>query len=221
MPRSARLVFSLVALFALSEAPLSAAAPLSYQADVARSRLFVMVYKDPEALGAKLGHDHVVRARDFTAELLWDPAAPERCKVSFTVPVASLDPDPPELRKRVGLKRMLTKGDRAKVKENLLNQDQLWGDKYPTITFTAEGCTPRGESLDVTGAFTLRGRTRTVKATMKLGIDAATGKLTASGSIPLRHTWFGFKPYAALGGALRNLDEMRLVIVVRASPATP
>ncbi|MGB0590522.1 MAG: YceI family protein [Myxococcota bacterium] len=197
------------------------AALARYDVDAQRSRLFVMVFKDPDALGAKLSHDHVVRARAFSADIAWDPKAPDTCEVSFVIQVAGLDPDPPSLRKRVGLKRMLTASDRAQVKENLLDQSQLWGAKHPTIRFTATTCARRGGQVDVTGSLTLRGVTRQVTAPMTLGIDVGTGELTASGSLTIRHTWFGFKPYSALGGALRNRDEMRLVIVVRGARATP
>ena len=205
----------------LSVVSLASAAPERYQVDAQRSRLFVMVFKDPEALGAKLSHDHVVRARAFSADIVWDTKAPEACEVSFVIQVASLDPDPPPLRKRVGLTRMLTESDRAQVKANLLQRDQLWGAKHPTIRFAATTCARRGAGVDVTGPLTLRGVTRHVTVPMTLGIDAETGELTASGSATIRHTWFGFKPYSALGGALRNSDEMRLVIIVRGDRATP
>jgi polyisoprenoid-binding protein YceI len=211
---------SLVAMLMSVTSP-AVAAPTRYEVDAQRSRLFVMVFKDPDALGAKLSHDHVVRARAFSADIAWDAEAPGTCEVSFVIQVASLDPDPPALRKRAGLKRMLTESDRAQVKENLLERAQLWGAKYPTIRFTATTCARRGGRVDVTGALTLRGVTRQVTVPMSLGIDAGTGELTASGSVAVRHTWFGFKPYSALGGALRNRDEMRLVIVVRGARATP
>ena len=199
----------------------ASAEPMAYRADPSRSRLFVMVFKDPSALAAKLSHDHVVRAHGFTGEVRWDPAAPETCAVSVTVPVAKLDPDPPALRRRVGLKRMLSDGDRAQVKTHLLSQDQLWGERFPHIRFEAATCVPKRDGFAVVGKLTLRGVTRPVKATMKIGVDRETGELSASGSLALRHTWFGFSPYSALGGALRNQDEMRLVIVMRASPTTP
>ncbi len=202
-------------------APSSAAAgPVTYQLDARRSRLFVMVYKDPDSLGAKLSHDHVVAARGWTGQVVWDPEAPRACKVAFTVPVARLDPDPPPLRKRVGLKCMLTEGDRATVKENLLAEDQLWGAKHKTITFVGRTCTRSGAKVTVTGDLTLRGKTRAVTASMKVGIDAKTGQMTASGSLLLRHTWFGFEPYSALGGTLRNKDELRLFIVAKGLPSS-
>lgn len=192
-----------------------------YTATLERSRLFVMVFKDPDALGAKLSHDHVVRAQRFQGEVQWDPAAPQRCEVDISVPVAALDPDPPALRKRVGLKRMLTPSDRAQVKENLLAKDQLWGERYPTIRFKAARCIPKAGAYEVVGTLTLRGQERAVKARMTIGVEPKSGELSASGSLSIRHTWFGFEPYSALGGALKNQDEMRLVIVLRASPATP
>ena len=197
----------------------ASAQSVTYRLEASKSRLFVMVYKDPDALGAKLSHDHVVQARGWEGQVVWDPTEPTRCEVSFRVPVSKLDPDPPALRKRVGLKRMLTEGDRATVKENLLGPDQLWGEKHKAITFKATRCTPKGAKLAVSGELTIRGKTRPVTASMKVGLDAKSGEMTASGSLLIRHTWFGFEPYSALGGTLRNRDELRLFIVARGIPS--
>ena len=196
-------------------APTPTMAPAAtYHLDPAGSRLFIMVYKDPDTIGAKLSHDHVVAARGWTGSIVWSPDDPASCKVEVSVPVSKLDPDPPALRKRAGFKRMLTDGDRADVKSNLLATDQLWASKHPTITFVSSKCASQaGAKVTVSGDLTIRGVKRRVKVKMKVGIDPKTGEMTASGSLVLRHTWFGFEPFSAMGGALKNKDEMRLFII--------
>ena len=194
------------------------AEPSNYRASVSQSMLFVMVFKDPEALGAKLSHDHVVRARSFDGEIRWDPKDPSACQVSFKVPVKDLDPDPIALRKRVGLTRMLSRDTRDQVKAHLLGKDQLWAEKHPFITFSATRCTPKGEKTLVEGQFSLRGQTRSVSTLMKIRLTKEGKQLNASGSLALKHSWFGFEPYSALGGTLRNKDDLRVVIAIRAAP---
>ncbi len=189
-----------------------------YRASVSKSMLFVMVFKDPDALGAKLSHDHVVRARTFEGEVRWDPDKPEACEVSFKVPVKHLDPDPISLRKRVGLTRMLSRDKREQVKSHLLSKDQLWADKHPFISFSATRCTPQGDKTLVEGEFSLRGETRSVSTLMKIRLTKGGEQLNASGSLALKHSWFGFEPYSAIGGALRNKDDLRIVIAIRAAP---
>ena len=63
----------------------------------------------------------------------------------------------------------------------------------------------------------LRGVARRV--TIPLSVRERDGAFSAAGEVAIRGTDFGMDPYSALFGAVRNADELTLVIDVRGEPA--
>ncbi|MCB9794119.1 MAG: YceI family protein [Alphaproteobacteria bacterium] len=187
----------------------------TYTFDPSRSSLTVQVYKDPDTVGAALSHDHVIAARAWTGQATWDPSDLSACKVSFTVPVARLDVDPPKLRAAVGLEGELSEKQREEVKGNMLAKDQLWGDQHPNITFTSTGCAAKGEQVEVAGRLNIRGVDKDMRVTMTVSADGQS--FTASGSFRAKATDFGFEPFTAGFGALKNKDAMRFAVSVTGS----
>ena len=134
--------------------------------------------------------------------------------MEISLPVAKLDPDAPAMRKAVGYDTELSDSQRATVKKNLLAKDQLDGDRYPDITFRSTSCSATTGSVKVTGSLSMHGVSKTVSTTMKVSLDqgfAADGTFKAKGSD------FGFEPYTAMLGALKNLDQMVFTVKLRAS----
>lgn len=198
-----------------SAAPVPAA-PRSYTMDGSRGELHVRVFKDPATVAAGVAHDHAIRAATFTGRFTWDAAQPGACQLTVTVPVASLDPDPPALRQAVGLPGTLSDSQRAEIKAHLQAESQLWVARFPTITFQATSCRPSEGALEVTGNLTLRGQTRKVVFTGQFSADDAGFRL--KGSLPVKATDHGFQPYSALLGAVRNQDRMVLHIDLQGAP---
>ncbi|HXE75096.1 MAG TPA: YceI family protein [Candidatus Xenobia bacterium] len=91
------------------------------------------------------------RFRDFDGTVLYDPKNPVASRVDFTVRLVSID----------------TKiGNRD---QTLLSEDFFHAERYPTMSFRSARVTP-GENgtLQVTGALTIRGITRTLTVPVKL-----------------------------------------------------
>src|SRR5688572_7582115 len=74
------------------------AGPITYKLDPEKSWIYVVVYNENSAMG--MGHDHGVKAMDFTGVVVWDALDPSKCQIDITIPVQKLDPDPPGLRER-------------------------------------------------------------------------------------------------------------------------
>lgn len=181
-----------------------------------RGTLYIQVYKDPTTVAQALAHDHVIQAAGWTGTVTWDPANVAACKVSITVPVDKLVVDEKGIRTQLGYDTFPSDSEREDIKEAMLGSDQLNGAKFPTISYQSTACAANGESIDVSGNLTLHGVTKPVNLRMSIKADAVN--FSAKGSTAIRATQFGFEPFSAGFGALKNQDRMLLVVDVTGKP---
>jgi polyisoprenoid-binding protein YceI len=182
----------------------------TYRLNENNSLLYVQVFKDPDAWGASFAHDHVIRAGDWVGELQWDAADPAACVVTVTVQVSALVVDEDDMRQKVGYGDTLSTSDRDDIRESMLSEGQLNGEAFDTIRFVGGACALSGDTLTTSGEMTLRGRAKRVELPMT--VSFANDRLTATGQLSLRTTDYGFEPYEAFGGAVRNEELMTLFI---------
>lgn len=190
-------------LLALILLPLQALAdPQTYTVD--SGELAVMIKYDRGTL--MNGHDHILLTRDFTGSATLDLQDPAGCDITMRMKVDSLQVDPGDARSNYGLDGTTSDGDKSSIKKNALSKGQLNAESYPEITFKSTKCGQSGDDLTVTGDLTIRGTSHQITTT----VDASTsdGKLSAKGSFKATHADFGFKPYSALLGALKNAEEL-------------
>ena len=164
----------------LAATSIASAEPTTYTLDAKQGDVYVIVYKDPDTMGAGLSHDHAVRAYGWSGSVTWDPDNPGGCSVDVTVPVNKLIPDEDRSRKMAGFDNTLDAGDRDTIKEKMLGEDQLWGSKHPTISFKGSSCSGSGDSIKVSGKVTVRGKSKPVSVNMKVSADGSS--LSAKGS---------------------------------------
>ncbi|MDP2313897.1 MAG: YceI family protein [Pseudomonadota bacterium] len=198
---------------ALPAAPVPTVA--TYTLEPGKSALYVQVYKDAGTVAANLSHDHVIAATGWNGTVRWDPSDVAACKVDIVVPVAGLRPDEEAMRKRVGYDQMLDADQREEVKGNMLGSGQLNAKSFADIKFTSTKCEAAGDKVKVTGNLTVHGVAKPVTSTMKISADGAA--LSASGTFSAKATDFGFEPYSALLGALKNKNEMKFTVDVKGS----
>ncbi|MEM7675050.1 MAG: YceI family protein [Myxococcota bacterium] len=197
-------------------ATLLAAPPAGvYTLDADETLLLVQLRPDKSRLLSGLSHDHVIRAKRPKGSVTFDPARPEACRISVTALVTDLEVDAPAMRKHVGYKDTLDEGDRADIKKNMLDEDQLDGQRYKNITFAAERCEvlPSGR-IQVDGLLTVRGKTHAMKLPMDVAF--ADSVLRAHTTFVLKHEAFGFEPYSAALGTLANDDWLKFTINIAA-----
>lgn len=171
-------------------------------------KLYIQVFKDPDTLGAGLSHDHVMVAQNWTGSATYDSADPSGCNISITVPVSNLDVDPDYMRQAVGYDTLLSEGQRDDVRTNMLAASQLNADAHPNISFQSTSCT----ASSVSGNLTIRGSTQPV--TMQATIEEDGSQFSLRGQLSIRATQFGFQPYSAMLGQLKNRDDMTLTVRV-------
>jgi polyisoprenoid-binding protein YceI len=185
------------------------------QIDAARTRLVVRTYKD--GLGSGLAHDHVVEATEVSGTVEYDAGRPEASSIVIEARTASLRVDEPAARRRLGVEGELSDSQRADVTKAMRAPDQLDVARYPTIRFASTRVVSEGEGrLRVTGNLTIRGVTREVTLPATVALEA--GALKGRATLRLLQSSFGYRPYSALLGAIRNKDEVSLDVDLVAQP---
>jgi len=193
----------------------SIAAPTAYTVDPTQSEFVVQLFKT--GAGAVLAHDHVVRATTFTGQVQIDLAAPAGGSIMVEVWTASLKADEPTIRQKYNLPSQLSEKDRQQIQETMLSTSQLDVAHYPVIKFASTQIETRTTGLHtVTGRLTIRGVTQEV--TFPAQVERRDKALYAHGSFRFKQSSFGYEPYSAFFGAIRNQDEVLLHFDVLAVP---
>lgn len=187
-----------------------------YKVDSTRSELVVQVFK--EGVASAVAHDHVIKATKFSGTVSYD-AATGAGNISMEVDARSLKADDPALRKKYKLTTELSEGDRQTVENNMKAENQLNIAKYPTMTFKSVTVTRQANgSYLVSGDLTIRGKTQRIS--FPATVDTKDGNFSGRGQVKLKQTSFGYEPYSALLGTIRNKDEIILNLTIVATPAT-
>ena len=193
----------------------SVAAPTVYTIDPTQSELVVQLFK--AGAGSVLAHDHVVRATTFTGQMQIDLAALSSGSITVEVQAASLKADEATVRQKYGLSSQLSEKDRQQIQETMLSKSQLDVEHYPVMKFTStriEAQTPGTYAIN--GKLTIRGVTQSV--TFPAQVERRDKALHIRGSFRFSQSSFGYEPYSAFFGAVRNQDEVLLHFDVVAVP---
>jgi polyisoprenoid-binding protein YceI len=187
----------------------------TYVIDPSRSSLVLQLFRD--GVAARLGHDHVVRATTFSGRVAYDPVAPDASSISLEVHTADLQVDDPATRQQFGLSGEPSAGDVTEIEKSMKAQSQLYVSKFPLIRFASNRITPEapGRYL-VTGQLTIRGAGQAVRFPATVRMEGTVFRATAM--LQFRQSSFGYRPYSAALGAIKNKDEVRLHIDLAAVP---
>jgi polyisoprenoid-binding protein YceI len=168
---------------------------------------FLYVETRPDGVLSKAAHPHVIRATKWTGTVKYDPTAPNQCEVSIEIPVEGLVVDEPAMRKRLRYSKPIAEGDRKRVDESMRDEDQLHASKFPKIVFASTSCKKLGEGkVEVTGSLEIRGMKKQV--TVPMEVQLTGGKLKAKGAFELNHADFGFEPFSAALGTIKNDEKL-------------
>lgn len=181
----------------------------SFKVDPAQSSLVVQLFKD--GVAARLGHDHVVHARELSGTVAYDPRNPEASSIRVAVEVGSLIADDPGTRRKFGLAGEPSASDRAEIDKAMKADGQLAAARFPSMTFTSTAIAtqPDGRVL-VAGRLTIRGVTNELKFPAQMSVEGA--RLRGRAQLKFKQSSFGYPPYSALLGAIKNKDEVILHI---------
>src|SRR5262249_23738757 len=154
---------------------------------------------------------------ELTGTVEYDAARPDGSAITIEVKTASLRIDDPAARRRLGIEGEVSDSQRADVMKAMRAPDQLDVERYPTIRFASTRIVPEGDGrLRVPGALTIRGVTREVTFPATVALEA--GVLRGRATLSFLQSSFGYRPYSALLGAIRNKDEIGLDVDLVAKP---
>jgi len=196
-------------LFAVSVFAVEPAWAGTFTIDPGQSALVVQIFKD--GVAARLAHDHVVQARAFSGTVAYDPQKPEASTIQVKVEVESLQADDPATRRKFGLDGEPSAKDRADIETTMKSDGQLAAARFPSITFASTSIAkqPDGRLL-VTGRLTIRGIAHEVKFPAQVTMES--GLLRGRAELTFKQSSFGYQPYRAALGAIKNKDEVILHI---------
>jgi polyisoprenoid-binding protein YceI len=152
---------------------------------------------------AALGHPHVIRARRFEGSITYRPEDAARDSIAVTVVAGELYVVP-----------AADSADIPKITATMRNT-VLRVDSFPRITFASSAVIPTARGIHVEGTLTLVGRSRPVAFDAELTMSGDT--LVGTAAFAVRQTEFGIRPYRKALGLVRVADEVRFVLVLRAT----
>lgn len=215
IPRALLRVVLCVALAGVCQGALAQDDARVYTLDAPASQVYWRVYSDGTL--ARLGHNHVIAAREFTGTVqLQEPLA--LSTVEIQIPVAALVVDDPALRAQLGegFTSQPSAQDIAGTRRNMLGARLLNAEQHPRVLISGSG--PRGEAGDqrMTLRITVAGQTATQDVPVAVTLED-TG-LHARASFRLTHEALGLTPFTALLGALKVAQPMDFDLHLVARP---
>jgi polyisoprenoid-binding protein YceI len=193
-----------------------------YRIDESRSELRILVYRAGPL--ARLGHNHVMVNRSIRGEVNFGNVgagagsaagagnAAGASVFSLEVPVAGFVVDDAQARREEGADFADPVPDDAKsgTLRNMLSTAVLDADEFPSITVHNVATAPMdaGAGLLATVDISVAGHESTIDLPLKLQSDADS--LSATGSVEIRQSVLGLKPYSLMLGALQVQDAMTI-----------
>ena len=180
----------------------------TYILDIQSSDILVTTVK--AGFAADLGHQHVIAATKGSGKIVHNAKNPTESSIQVTVDVPSLSVDAQVHRAKVNFEGdPPDDGDRATIKENMLKEDQLWGEKHTTVSFQSTSITGTGPGkVKVEGKLTIRGVTQSVSFPAK--IKSSGSEFTGDAKVEITHGQFGMEPFSIGFGAIGNAEELTL-----------
>lgn len=212
------------------------AEPVSYTIDTKQSVFAVVTHK--AGIAARMAHNHLIAPKTYTCEITSPTGNVDDLAFSLHFPVTELVPDNAELQKQwypaikaAGILDApfseLSESDRASIGEHMLDKGQLDADQYPEIkaelvTIQPVSSVPSveptaGEKTFAQAAtirFTVHGKT--IERAVPANVDIENGTLNVEAEGRFRFTEFGFEPYSAFFGTVRNQDEFDVYVRIQA-----
>lgn len=175
--------------------------------DAQRSSIRIAVFRDGQL--SRLGHNHIVMSRELYGFVM-EESDFEQSSFALCIPVNQLIVDDPSARAEAGpaFATQLDESLVAATRRNMLDENQLAGERYPYVVITGRISRTHPESLRI--AMLIQVRDHRYATDASAVFHRAEGGATTEGKLQLKLSDIGIQPYSALFGALRVRDELEL-----------
>jgi hypothetical protein len=170
----------------------------------------VRIYAFRAGRAARLGHNHVLSAPEFTGffHLPTSGAADGRFDLVFRLD--QLEIDNPAYRSTLGaaFSSVLSPDAIQSTREHLLGANDLQADRFPFVRIHSLQISGEAPKFAAKVQVEMHGQKQ--EMWIPLDVEGLPDRLSVSGSFVLRQTDFGALPYSLLGGLLSVQDEVVL-----------
>jgi len=168
----------------------------------------VRIYAFRGGRAAKLAHNHVLSARQFTGFFHLPPSGASSARFDLEFRLDQLEIDNPALRSTLGsaFASVLSPGDVEGSRKHMLGAENLQADKFPFVRIHSLEISGDGTKFAVKVQIEMHGQKR--EMWVPLSVEGLPEHLSVTGSIVLRQTDFGAQPYTVLNGLIAVQDEV-------------
>jgi polyisoprenoid-binding protein YceI len=168
----------------------------------------VRMYAFRGGRAAKLAHNHVLSAPQFTGFFYLSPGGPSESRFDLEFRLDQLEIDNPAHRALLGsaFSTKLSPADIAGSRKHMLGNENLQADQFPYVRIHSLQIAGDGTKFAAKVQVEMHGQKR--EMWVPLDVEGLSERLSVTGSMVLRQTDFGAQPYTVLNGLIAVLDEV-------------
>jgi polyisoprenoid-binding protein YceI len=174
------------------------------------SESLVRIYAFRAGRAARLGHNHVLSAPQFTGFFYLPPSGAANGRFDLAFRLDQLEIDNPAYRSELGAAFSSVPSPEAieSTREHLFGANDLQVDRFPFVRIRSLEISGEAPKFAAEAQVEMHGQEREIW--IPLDVEGLPDRLSVSGSFVLRQTDFGVQPYSLLGGLLSVQDEVVL-----------
>jgi hypothetical protein len=168
----------------------------------------VRIYVFRAGRAAKLAHNHVLSAPQFTGFLYLPASDVWSGRFDLEFRLDELEIDKPEYRALLGpaFASVPTPEAIQATREHMLSEDNMQADRFPFVRIHSLEIAGESPKLAVKVQVEMHGQKRDMW--VPLSVEGLPDRVLVSGALVLRQTDFGAQPYSVLGGLIAVKDEV-------------
>jgi polyisoprenoid-binding protein YceI len=170
----------------------------------------VRIYAFRAGLAARLGHNHVLSAPQFTGFFYLSPSGAANSRFDLAFRLDQLEIDNPAYRSELGaaFSPVLSPETIESTRQHLLGANYLQAVWFPFVRIRSLQISGEAPKFAVEAKVEMHGQER--EMWIPLDVEGLPDRLSVSGSFVLRQTDFGVQPFSLLDGLLSVQDEVVL-----------
>ena len=168
----------------------------------------VRIYAFRAGRAARLGHNHVLSAPQFTGFFYLSPSGAANSRFDLAFRLDQLEIDNPAYRSELGaaFSSVLSPETIESTRQHLLGANNLQAVWFPFVRIRSLQISGEAPKFAVEAQVEMHGQER--QMWIPLDVVGLPDRLSVSGSFVLRQTDFGVKPFSLLDGLLSVDDEL-------------
>jgi hypothetical protein len=168
----------------------------------------VRIYAFRGGRAARLAHNHVLSAPQFTGYFHLPPGGTSDARFDLEFRLDQLEIDNPAHRAALGaaFASKLSPADVEGSRKHMLGEENLQAERFPFVRIHSLQISGDGTKYAAKVQVEMHGQKR--EMWVPLGVEELPSRLSVTGSFVLRQTDFGAQPYTVLNGLIAVQDEV-------------